>query len=109
VGDKAVAEAVDVVMNEATHRFEVSLDGETAFAEYRLEPEAIVLPHTVVPDAFAGKGVGSALAKTALGYARDHGLKVKPSCTFMAGYITKHPEYHDLVHPDFRVRLGIAG
>jgi len=102
-----VAETIDVVMNDKTHRFEVKLGDETAFAEYSLLHDAIVLPHTVVPDAFAGKGVASALAKAALGYARDHGLKVKPTCSFMAGYITKHPEYHDLVHPDFREKLGI--
>ena len=38
----------------------------------------ITLPHTVVPDAFAGRGYASALAKAALGYARTHGLKVIP-------------------------------
>lgn len=104
-----MAEPLHVVMNDQTHRFEVTLGGETAFAEYSLLHDAIVLPHTVVPDAFAGKGVGSALAQAALGYARQHGLKVKPICPFMAGYIGKHPEYQDLVHPDFRGRLGLPG
>jgi predicted GNAT family acetyltransferase len=107
LGESVMSEPLDVVMNDNTHRFEVRLGGDVAFAEYHLLRDAIVLPHTVVPDAFAGMGVGSALAKAALGYARDHGLKVKPTCSFMAGYITKHPEYHDLVHPDFRERLGI--
>ena len=102
-----MADLPPIVMNEQTHRFEMTLDGETAFAEYSLLHDAIVLPHTVVPDAFAGMGVGSALAKAALGYAREHGLKVRPTCSFMAGYIAKHPEHHDLVHPDFRERLGI--
>ena len=102
-------EPVDVVMNEQTHRFEVRRDGEVAFAEYKLSPDHITLPHTVVPDAFGGQGVGSALAKAALGYAREHGLTVKPTCSFMAGYITKHPEWHDLVQASFRERLGIAG
>lgn len=103
-----MAELLNVVMNEAAHRFEVTLDGETAFAEYNLLRDAIVLPHTVVPAAFEGRGVGSALAKAALGYARDHGLKVKPICPFMAGYIKKHPEWHELVHKDFRERLGLS-
>ncbi|HEY2752428.1 GNAT family N-acetyltransferase [Phenylobacterium sp.] len=102
-----MAEAIDVVMNEATHRFEVTLGGETAFAEYSLLRDALVLPHTVVPAAFEGRGVGSALARTALGYARQHGLKVKPICPFMAGFIKKHSEWQDLVHPDFRARLGL--
>jgi predicted GNAT family acetyltransferase len=102
-----MAEPHEVVMNEAAHRFEVTLEGDAAFAEYRLSGDHITLPHTVVPDAFAGKGVGSALAKAALDYAREHHLKVKPSCTFMASYIAKHPQYHDLVHPDFREELGL--
>lgn len=98
-----------VIQNEAAHRFEVDLDGETAFAEYVLNDGAMVLPHTVVPDAFAGKGVAGELAKAALAYAREHGLKVKPSCPFMAAYIAKHPEWHDLVHTEFRSRLGLEG
>jgi predicted GNAT family acetyltransferase len=102
-----VAETPDVVMNEATHRFEAYLGGETAFTEYVLHNGAMVLPHTVVPPAFEGKGVGSALAKAALGYARDHGLTVKPVCPFIAGYIVKHPEWRDLVDAAFREKLGL--
>ena len=102
-----MAEPIDVVMNDKTHRFEVSLGGETAFAQYNLLHDAIVLPHTVVPEAFEGMGVGSALAEAALDYARQHGLKVKPYCTFMAAYIQNHPEHHDLVHADFREKLGL--
>lgn len=99
---------VQVINNTAGHRFEVSLDGEVAFAEYNLVDHGIILPHTVVPEAFEGKGVGSALAKAALGYAREHELKVIPTCPFMSGYITKHPEWHDIVHDSFKAKLGIA-
>jgi predicted GNAT family acetyltransferase len=102
-----MAEPLDVVMNEATHRFEVVLDGETAFTEYVLHNGAMVLPHTVVPPAFEGKGVGSALATTALGYARAHGLTVKPLCPFIAGYIKRHPEWLDIVDPAFCEKLGL--
>jgi predicted GNAT family acetyltransferase len=97
----------DVVMNPETERFEAKLGDEVAFAEYHLRPGVLVLPHTVVPDAFAGRGVASALAVAALTYARDHSLKVKPICPFMAGYIGKHPEWQDLVHPEFREKLGL--
>jgi hypothetical protein len=103
-----MAEPLDVVMNDKTHRFEVTLDGEIAFTEYVIHNGALVLPHTVVPPAFEGKGVGSALARAALGYAREHSLKVKPICPFMAGYIKKHTEWQDLVHPEFRARLGLS-
>ena len=102
-----MAEPPDVVMNPQTHRFEAYLDGETAFTEYVLHNGAIVLPHTIVPPAFEGRGVGSALAKAALGYARDHGLAVKPVCPFIAGYIKKHPEWLDIVDAGFREKLGL--
>jgi uncharacterized protein len=102
-----MAETPTVVMNPKTHRFEAWLDGETAFTEYVEHDGALVLPHTVVPPAFEGRGVGSALAKAALDYAREHGLKVKPRCTFIAGYIVKHPEWQDLVADDFREKLGL--
>ena len=103
-----MADLPPVVMNETTHRFELTVDGETAFAEYTLLHDALVLPHTVTPLKLEGRGIGSALAKGALGYAREHGLKVKPFCPFMAGYIQKHPEWQDLAHRDFREKLGLA-
>jgi uncharacterized protein len=106
--ERAMAETPTVLMNPETHRFETYLDGETAFTEYVEHNGALVLPHTVVPPAFEGRGVGSALAKAALGYARDHDLKVKPVCPFIAGYVVKHPEWQDLVADDFREKLGFA-
>jgi uncharacterized protein len=29
--------------------------------------------------------------------ARSRGLKVVPRCSFVAGYLRRHPEYQDLV------------
>lgn len=94
-----------VVMNTETHRFEVKLGAETAFAEYRLEPDSIVFPHTVVPEAFGGKGVGGKLVLAGLAYAGEHKLWVKPVCPFFHAYIAKRPELHELVHPDMRPAL----
>jgi uncharacterized protein len=98
----------DVIDNTAEHQFEIRLDGQTAFAEYRLAKGVIILPHTEVPEAFEGKGVASRLARFAMQYARDHGLKIIPVCPFMAAYMAKHPETHDLVHSTYRERIGAA-
>ena len=97
----------EVVDNQAAHRFEISLGGETAYAEYSLVRGAIILPHTEVPEAFEGKGVAGRLARYAMQYARDHHLKVIPLCPYMAAYMTRHPETHDLVHDRYRERLGL--
>ena len=53
--------------------------------------------HTEVVPQFEGQGLGSRLAKFALDDVRRRGLQVVPVCTFVAGYIRRHPEYHDLV------------
>lgn len=57
----------------------------------------ISFTHTAVPDAFEGQGVGSALARTALDQARADGLAVVAPCSFIAGWIDRHPAYADLV------------
>jgi uncharacterized protein len=102
-------ETVAVVNNEAERRFEARLGDAVAFTEYRLRDGTMILPHTVVPEEFEGRGVGGQLAMAALSYAREQGLEVVPTCSFIAGYITKHPEWHDLVQPAYRERLGIEG
>jgi predicted GNAT family acetyltransferase len=102
-----MSEPIAVVNNEAARRFEARLGDQVAFAEYRLRDGSMLLPHTVVPDAFAGRGIGGQLAKTALGYAREHGLEVIPTCPFIAAYVTKHPEWRDIIAPECRAQLGI--
>lgn len=102
-----MADAVEVVNNAEAGRFEVRLGDDVAFAEYRRLANGILFPHTEVPPAFEGKGVGSKLVRTALDYARAHGQAVMPVCPFFAAYIKRHEEYQDLLHPDYRKSLGL--
>ena len=94
-----------VTQNTAARRFEVRLGEDVAFADYRLEPDSIVFPHTVVPPAFGGKGIGGKLVEAGLAYAREHKLSVKPTCEFFQAYIAKRPELHSLVHAEMRAGL----
>ena len=100
--------AIEVRRNEAAQRFEAALGGEVAFAQYRILPEGVLFPHTVVPEAFEGRGVGSALVRAGLDYAREQGLRVLPACAFFAAYIKRHAEQQDLVHADYRAQLGLS-
>jgi uncharacterized protein len=91
-------------------RFEIHLDGRLAgFAQYRTkDPTLIVFTHTEIDDAFEGRGLGSALVRTALDTARDRGLSVRPDCPFVRAYIARHPdEYLALVPEELRARLGL--
>ena len=89
--------SIPVTHNAARHRFEVELDGEVGELTYAERPGVLVLQHTGVPPAIEGRGVGSALVRAALEHARAEGLKVVPQCPFVAAYLERHPEDHDLV------------
>jgi hypothetical protein len=89
--------SIDITHNENAQRFETTIDGHTGYISYQDQGDALVYDHTIVPSELGGKGVGSALVKHALDYARSHDKKVVPQCSFVATYIKKRPEYADLV------------
>jgi hypothetical protein len=78
-------------------RFELERDGRVAYLEYTLSGHVLELLHTEVPDALRGTGIASALAQTALDWARENHLKVDVVCPFVAEFLQHHPEYSDLV------------
>jgi predicted GNAT family acetyltransferase len=67
------------------------------FIDYRLGDGVIDLVHTEVSSEFEGEGHAATLTRGALDAARTRGLRVVPSCRYVAGYVDKHPEYADLV------------
>jgi predicted GNAT family acetyltransferase len=96
--------SVEVTDNAGAGRYEVSVDGEPAGgAYYRLEDDRIVFTHTEIDPAHEGQGLGGGLARGALDDVRGRGLAVVPLCPFIAGWIRRHPDYADLVSPDFEL------
>jgi predicted GNAT family acetyltransferase len=70
--------------NRFSRRFEASVDGHTAFLQYKLEPGEITLVHTEVPPSLRGRGWGN-------------GLRVRALCPFVQAYVRKHPEFRPLL------------
>ena len=91
---------IDIRQNTEANRFEALLNGEAAFVSYEIADGSINLYHTEVPPAFEGEGIGQALVRTALEFAREQGLSVIPSCPFVAAYIRRHREYQDLLREE---------
>lgn len=87
----------EVRNNPEANRFEVLQDGHLAVLEYKLRDNRIIFIHTGVPSELEGRGVGSALARAGLEHARSNHLVVVPICPFVRGYLSRHPEYQDLV------------
>ena len=91
---------VQVTDNPGESRFEAHVAGELAgFAAYRTADDTIVFTHTEVFDAFEGKGVGSALARSALDDVRERGgRRVLAICPFIKTWMLRHPAYADLLY-----------
>ena len=83
--------------NKAQSRFELDVDGGVAFASYRLTPSAVIITHTETPRALRGHGIASQLVEGALALIRADGRKVIGACGFVVDYLSKHPEYQDMV------------
>lgn len=87
----------DVTNNEAEKRFEIEEEGKTAFVTYVMNGDTITFSHTIVPPEIEGRGVGSRLVRGALEAVREQHLRVAPQCSFVRGYVERHPEYQDLI------------
>ena len=56
--------------------------------------------HTVIKDAFRGQGLSAPLIKAALDDARGVGKQVIATCSAVAHFIEKNPEYRDLLRSE---------
>jgi predicted GNAT family acetyltransferase len=77
-------------------RYEIR-DGDRllGIAAYHRTGSQVVFTHTEVES--EGSGLGSTLVRAALDDVRGQGLTAVPQCSFVRGWIERHPEYRDLV------------
>jgi predicted GNAT family acetyltransferase len=82
------------------HRFVVRLpEGEGRLLYRDAGPHLINIWHTEVDPALRGQGVGDALVRRALTWAREAGFRVIPGCPFVRDWFAQHPEQNDLAAP----------
>ncbi|MFD1713320.1 GNAT family N-acetyltransferase [Amnibacterium flavum] len=93
-------ESITVRFDGDNNRFLAEVDGTQAgVCKYLDEGDVWVITHTVVDEAFEGRGIGSLLARAALDGAREQGKKVVPQCPFVAAYVGKHDDWNDILVP----------
>jgi uncharacterized protein len=84
---------LEVLHHPEEGRFEIILDRDRALLDYRIEGGTIYFLHTEVPPEYEGKGIGSRLAQAGLDFARKNGYQIVAYCSFIDGYLRRHPEY----------------
>ncbi len=82
---------------EDQRKFVTIISEHKGVVEYLQVANRIIFTHTEVDVALEGKGIASQLAKHVLEYAKEKGYEVMPLCPYIAGYISRHPEYKPLV------------
>ena len=57
------------------------------------------LHHTWTDPARRGQGLADRVVHSALDAARAAGVRVLPTCSYVADWLSGHPDYQDLVAP----------
>jgi predicted GNAT family acetyltransferase len=83
--------------NPALSRYELDIDGATAFASYRRDGGVLAITHTEVPSSLRERGIGSRLVVALMQEARAKGFRVRPLCGFARRVIAQNAEFSDLV------------
>jgi predicted GNAT family acetyltransferase len=84
--------------DSAGHRFEIRFPESVAFLKYHYDSVGrLHLDHTEVPPTRQHHGVAALLARGALDFARDQGLKVVPACPYVVAYLKEHPEFDSIL------------
>lgn len=95
----AVRAAVCIEDNCNHNRFDLFVRDELVGSlGYRVTDEgSVAFMHTVVKEEFGDRGWAGVLVRGALNTARDREWKIVPICTFVRRYLTRNPEFVDLV------------
>ncbi|AZA12842.1 GNAT family N-acetyltransferase [Corynebacterium choanae] len=89
---------ITVSFDEQQHRYYLSVDDKAAaYVQFVAEDGVWDLQHTVVDPSFRGQGLSKQLIAAVLEEARAKSVKVKPTCSAVAGFIEKNEQYADLV------------
>jgi len=87
--------ALNVIHLKADQMFKIDIpEHQSPFLKYRhINSDSVDLYTTQVPASLEGRGIAKLLTEAALTYARENGLKVKPSCWYVEGYLKRHSQH----------------
>jgi len=82
---------------EAQKFFVLTEDMESKLNYDKIDDKTLQYQSTFVPDELRNMGLAADIVKYALDYARNNNFKIIPSCSYVRNYISRHPEYEDLI------------
>jgi len=95
--DKTGAETT---VHAADGKYTIAVDGETVgLAAVADRCNQRVFYHTEVDERFGGRGLATILVEQALEATRADGKRVVATCSMVADFLKKHPEFSDIADP----------
>ena len=88
---------MDIKHDEEKRQFYAETAGGKAILDYEREGNTLNFYHTFVPPELRGQGLAEQVTKAAFEYAQKNGLKVIPSCPYVARLVMKNDEWKRLV------------
>jgi predicted GNAT family acetyltransferase len=93
---------VEVRENPDRHRFDLLVGGEQAGFSLYTEPAENpdgqrIFHHTVIDDAFGGRGLAGVLTRGALATSVEQGHRIVPVCPFVARWLRGHDDFEGSV------------
>ena len=82
--------------NRELQRFEMPVESDVVFANYRRQPGLLVITYVEAPPSLRGTGAAGRLMQGVLEQARADQVKVLPLCGYARAWMQRHPEFKDL-------------
>jgi predicted GNAT family acetyltransferase len=87
-----------LINNETDHRFEMIVEGQRAFIDYRHTGNDYLLIHTEVPESLRNKGIAAVLVEKTFNYLEENHFKMRPFCAYIQAYLKNHPDWERLIN-----------
>ena len=90
--------ASEIIHDEAGRRFTYERDGQLSYLLYRqLDESTVEMTSTYTPPPLRGRGIAARIVREALQWADGKGLRVVPTCWFVAEYVERDPQWKRLL------------
>jgi predicted GNAT family acetyltransferase len=78
------------VLHDPDRRFYVEMNDDVAYLAYRrVDEKTVDYVSTYVPPPLRGRGLAERIVRHALDWAREQGLTVIPTCSYVRRFVTR--------------------
>jgi predicted GNAT family acetyltransferase len=82
---------MDIQIHHQPGKFSAVIEGQEAYLLYELHGKILDIRSTYTPPPLRGRNIAAKLTDAAFAHAKEHNLKIKPTCSYTRTYLLRHP------------------